>query len=58
VVIDDERLFVTSANFTEAAESRDIEVGVTIVDPTAARATAAQFDALTAAGVFRNARVG
>lgn len=45
VVADDERVFITSANLTEAALDRNIELGVLIRD----RATA-----LTIAGYFRN----
>jgi phosphatidylserine/phosphatidylglycerophosphate/cardiolipin synthase-like enzyme len=37
-VVDEERLFVTSANFTEAAHERNIEAGVLIADPVAAKA--------------------
>jgi phosphatidylserine/phosphatidylglycerophosphate/cardiolipin synthase-like enzyme len=45
VVVDDEAVFITSANFTEAALDRNIELGVLIRD----RALA-----LTVAGYFRN----
>ena len=45
VVADDERVFVTSANFTEAALDRNIELGVLIRDRTVG---------LTIAGYFRN----
>lgn len=48
VVVDDERLFVTSANFTEAAHQRNIEAGVLIADAVAARAMVAQFETLVA----------
>lgn len=37
VVVDEERLLVTSANFTEAAHERNIEAGVLIDDPVAAK---------------------
>jgi hypothetical protein len=50
VVADDERAFVTSANFTEAAHGRNIEAGVLIEDATFARGVREQFDALVEAG--------
>ncbi|MEI6380673.1 MAG: DISARM system phospholipase D-like protein DrmC [Cyanobacteriota bacterium ELA615] len=43
VVVDDEKLFVTSANFTEAAHERNIEAGVLIADSWAATAMQNQF---------------
>lgn len=46
VVADEERAFITSANFTEAARERNIEAGVLIVDASLARALKAQFDTL------------
>ena len=48
VVIDDERLFVTSANFTEAAHQRNIEAGVLLQDAVAAKAMRSQFERLVA----------
>jgi phosphatidylserine/phosphatidylglycerophosphate/cardiolipin synthase-like enzyme len=36
IVLDDARLFVTSANFTEAAPERSIEAGLLIDDPSLA----------------------
>ena len=45
VVVDDEGVFITSANFTEAALNRNIELGVLIRD---------RAFALTVAGYFRN----
>lgn len=50
VVIDDERAFVSSANFTEAAQARNIEAGVLVDQPAFARQLREQFDALVAAG--------
>lgn len=46
VVIDDERLLITSANFTEAAHQRNIEAGVLLSDSVAAKAIRAQFETL------------
>ncbi|MBD2541476.1 DISARM system phospholipase D-like protein DrmC [Coleofasciculus sp. FACHB-SPT36] len=46
VVIDEECLLVTSANFTEAAHERNIEAGVLLADPVAARAMRSQFETL------------
>lgn len=50
VVVDEERLLVTSANFTEAAHQRNIEAGVLIADPGAARALRSQFETLVIRG--------
>jgi phosphatidylserine/phosphatidylglycerophosphate/cardiolipin synthase-like enzyme len=52
VVIDDERALVTSANFTEAAQARNIEVGVLVDEPGVAAGLRRQFEALVAAGVL------
>lgn len=46
VVIDDEVAFVTSANFTEAAQIRNIEVGTLVRDSAFAKRLAAQFKGL------------
>lgn len=46
VVVDDERLLITSANFTEAAHQRNIEAGVLLSDSVAAKAIRAQFETL------------
>jgi phosphatidylserine/phosphatidylglycerophosphate/cardiolipin synthase-like enzyme len=53
VVVDEERLFVTSANFTEAAHERNIEAGVLIADPVAAKAMRSQFEALVDRKILR-----
>jgi hypothetical protein len=53
VVVDDRWAFVTSANFTEAAQERNIEVGVVLDHPVLARALTAQFQGLQARGRFR-----
>jgi phosphatidylserine/phosphatidylglycerophosphate/cardiolipin synthase-like enzyme len=46
--VDDCRAFVSSANFTEAAQEHNIEAGVLIVDPAFARALRDQFESLVA----------
>lgn len=48
VVIDDERAFVSSANFTEAAHYRNIEAGVLVDDPAFATQLRTEFDVLIA----------
>ncbi len=46
VVVDDGVAFVTSANFTEAAQERNIETGVLVEERSFARSLSQQFDAL------------
>ena len=46
VVVDDERTFVTSANFTEAAQDRNIEVGVLVEGTAFASSVTEQFVSL------------
>lgn len=53
IVVDDECAFVTSANFTEAAQERNIEAGVLVRDPTLSRGLRSQFESLLAAGLLR-----
>lgn len=53
VVVDDARALVTSANFTEAAQERNIEAGVLVHDAGFARALRSQFEALVSAGDLR-----
>ena len=53
VVVDDRWAFVTSANFTEAAQERNIEVGVVLDHPRIAQALVARFEALRDKNVFR-----
>lgn len=55
IVVDDARSFVSSANFTEAAQERNIETGVLIDDPSFARGLRDQFEALVTAGLLRRA---
>lgn len=51
VVVDGERAFVSSANFTYQAHERNIEVGVLLDDPSFARFLAAQWNGLVEAGL-------
>lgn len=53
VVVDDARALVTSANFTEAAQARNIEAGTLVHDAAFARALRGQFEALVNAGELR-----
>jgi phosphatidylserine/phosphatidylglycerophosphate/cardiolipin synthase-like enzyme len=49
IAVDDEVAFVTSANFTEWAQERNLEAGVIVRDAGFARALRNQFDSLIAA---------
>ncbi len=48
VVVDREQAFVSSANFTEAAQTKNIEVGAFLRSPTFARRLAEHFETLAA----------
>jgi phosphatidylserine/phosphatidylglycerophosphate/cardiolipin synthase-like enzyme len=50
VVVDDERAFIGSANFTEAAQMRNIEVGLLVTDPVIASAAERHIDGLISRG--------
>ncbi len=50
VLVDDRRALVTSANFTEAAQERNIEAGVLVDSPSFTTALRSQFDGLVTAG--------
>lgn len=50
VVVDDRWAFVTSANFTEAAQERNIEAGVLLDHPRLAESLVGQFEALSRSG--------
>jgi phosphatidylserine/phosphatidylglycerophosphate/cardiolipin synthase-like enzyme len=54
IVVDDECALVTSANFTEAAQERNIEAGVLIGDPIFARALRGQFETLVSRGMLKS----
>jgi len=51
VLVDDEVSFVTSANFTEWAQQRNVEAGVLVRNTHFAKHLRAQFDALVLAGI-------
>lgn len=53
VVVDEEQLLITSANFTEAAHERNYEAGVVMTDAIAARAIRSQFETLVAKKLLR-----
>ncbi len=50
VIVDDLRVLVTSANFTEAAQERNIEVGVDVEDRALALSLRRQFESLVNSG--------
>jgi phosphatidylserine/phosphatidylglycerophosphate/cardiolipin synthase-like enzyme len=53
VVVDEERAFITSANFTEAAQERNIEAGVLLSIPGIAKALCTQFENLVSRGILK-----
>jgi len=53
MVVDDERVLVTSANFTEAALDRNIELGLLVRDRAMAASIKAHFQGLVEFGVLR-----
>lgn len=53
VVIDEQRVLITSANFSEAAHERNIEAGTLITDNSLARTLRARFDTLVDHGGLR-----
>jgi phosphatidylserine/phosphatidylglycerophosphate/cardiolipin synthase-like enzyme len=53
VVVDEERAFITSANFTEAAQQRNIEAGVLLAIPSIAKALCGQLENLVLRGSLR-----
>ena len=52
IVVDEHKVLVTSANFTEAAQLRNIEAGIFVVDTNLARSLVRQFDALITGGLL------
>ncbi len=58
LVVDREVAFVTSANFTDAAQNRNVEAGVLIQDDAFARHLHGAFDTLIAEGLLRRIDVG
>ncbi len=53
VVVDGRFMLLTSANFTEAAQQRNIEAGVLIDDPRLAKRISRQFDLFVEKGILR-----
>jgi phosphatidylserine/phosphatidylglycerophosphate/cardiolipin synthase-like enzyme len=51
IVVDNEQAFVTSANFTTAAQQKNIEVGVLIRSKSFAAMLSTHFQTLAAAGL-------
>lgn len=58
VVVDRRWAFVTSANFTEAAQERNIEAGVLLDHPRLAETLAGQFEALKKSGRLKRMGAG
>jgi phosphatidylserine/phosphatidylglycerophosphate/cardiolipin synthase-like enzyme len=56
IVVDDARALITSANFTDRGQHRNIEVGVLIEDAAFAAKLGSQWRALTDAGLMRRWR--
>jgi phosphatidylserine/phosphatidylglycerophosphate/cardiolipin synthase-like enzyme len=56
VIIDDAQVFLTSANFTQAGQQRNLEAGLLMQDPALARDLTAQFDALARASALLRIR--
>jgi phosphatidylserine/phosphatidylglycerophosphate/cardiolipin synthase-like enzyme len=52
VVVDESIAFVTSANFTTAAQHKNVELGVLVRDAVFARRVASQWRNLVARGLF------
>jgi phosphatidylserine/phosphatidylglycerophosphate/cardiolipin synthase-like enzyme len=52
IVVDGEHVFVSSANFTEAAQERNIEVGLLVQSRAVAERVCRFFDALLDSGYF------
>jgi len=50
IVVDNRELLITSANFTQAAQARNIEAGLVLRDELTARRVVAQFDRLVELG--------
>jgi phosphatidylserine/phosphatidylglycerophosphate/cardiolipin synthase-like enzyme len=55
VVVDDESVFISSANFTEAAQERNIELGLLVRSRWLAEGVTRHFDSLLVAGMLQAA---
>lgn len=53
IVVDDEAVFITSANFTEAAQERNLEAGILLINPQIALQLRSQFETLVARNILR-----
>jgi phosphatidylserine/phosphatidylglycerophosphate/cardiolipin synthase-like enzyme len=53
IVVDGKKCFVSSANFTESGQARNIEVGVLVEDQNLARSIHDQFESLVTQGLLR-----
>lgn len=53
IVVDEQYVLITSANFTEAAHERNIEAGVLLVDPPIAQAVRSQFETLVTRDILQ-----
>jgi phosphatidylserine/phosphatidylglycerophosphate/cardiolipin synthase-like enzyme len=53
IVVDGTRCFVSSANFTQSGQARNIEVGVLIEDRNLAASIQDQFESLVTQGILR-----
>ena len=58
VVVDQEQAFVSSANFTEAAQTKNIEVGAYLKSPAFARRLAEHFEMLAAVQILQPIPMG
>ena len=53
LVVDEQQVLLTSANFTEAAQVRNIEAGVLLDNPFVAQSLREQFESLAQSGVLQ-----
>jgi len=53
LVVDEQKTLITSANFTQRGQSRNLEVGVLIADPDFARRLVAHWNHLISIGLFQ-----
>ena len=55
IIVDETRTLVTSANFTDRGQTRNIEIGVTVDDPTLATRLVHQWRGLIESGLVTRA---
>jgi phosphatidylserine/phosphatidylglycerophosphate/cardiolipin synthase-like enzyme len=58
VIVDNEEAFVSSANFTEAAHTRNIEVGILLRSQSLARTLSNHFESLAALSILKPIPLG